>query len=335
MLRTFTFFILLITACLSTSAVEDATYAAPRIHYPDRNTFGANPTDPFKSQSGFTRCPKQFDLTDSTILRPLLKGVPSDDHQSFETVSSFIKERYELIPAGQIFSDKFQGKRDVAQYPLPPMILPIPAELVALGMHLSPGRRVLVMDGKDGITPFLFAASGAVSVLISHTDEGEQAFFNKRKEALPQLASQLESVCCDPLKLLETRPDLKGTIDMFYCAHLLQVLPQDRFEALFQMIKDLLSPNGFVFFLTNYGNSGDWPPKIRHYERDNRTYNLFGLLSLSPLCGEKGFNFYAGLYFDQKGHRVLAPNDKPVTYSAAIISPTDVESTGSLPQFVN
>ncbi|MBX9804219.1 MAG: hypothetical protein K2Y18_00510 [Alphaproteobacteria bacterium] len=338
MLRKFIFFFLLITAYVTTYAADSTSGMNPapmtdeylRFKYrapnDERYAFCASFDNPFKTTNGLTRCPNIIDLTNQETLRPLIKDMP------FDRALSLIKERYELIPEGQVFSDKFQGMRGVEAYPLPEMILPIPAELVALGMHLSPGRKVLVMDGKDGICPFLFAQAGATSVLMSHSDEGEIASFNKRKEAFPECAPKLDSVCCDPLTLLETRPDLKGTIDMFYCAHLLQVLPEENFPALFSMIKELLSPDGFVFFLTNYQFSGAWPPGIDHYEKDKRTYNLFGLLSLSPLCCSNDFDFYAGLYFDQKGHRVPFPKERPITYSACITSLKDAK--GNVPRFV-
>jgi hypothetical protein len=137
-------------------------------------------------------------LSDPDVLKLLL--LPEfRTEPTFSKVVALVESRYEVAPRG------IHVEGQVSKYGLPMCMNP---ETVAYTMRLSPGKTVLELAGADGSLATLFAFAGAKRSLLLDTTPKEVALFEQIKASLPEVADQLESVCCSVFDILKERPDL-------------------------------------------------------------------------------------------------------------------------------
>ncbi|MBX9806082.1 MAG: class I SAM-dependent methyltransferase [Alphaproteobacteria bacterium] len=180
-------------------------------------------------------------LSDPDVLKPLL--LPEFRMEpTFSKVVALVESRYEVAPRG-IHPDGNESKYGILMCMNP--------ETVAYTMRLSPGKTVLELAGADGSLATLFAFAGAKRSLLLDFNPKEVALFEQRKASLPEVADQLESVCCSVFDILKERPDLISQVDIIYAGNFLHFFTDKEQNFLFSIIKSLLKPKGRIIFTTN------------------------------------------------------------------------------------
>lgn len=148
-------------------------------------------------------------------------------------------------------------------------VFPLQHEVLAWEMENAKDKIIVELGGASGEVSILLALAGAKLCYMNELEPSEIEGFKTLRQTLPdEIQKRLFTISGSCLDILEKQPSLKGRVDLIVCNNLIHFFNSEQQKQFFQLVKDLLKPNGRIVFTTN---------SIYTHAEDRQTYEAHPL----------------------------------------------------------